>query len=82
MMADSVEAASRSLQNYDEKSIDGLVERIIDGQIANGSFKNSPITFRDVEQIKAVFKERLKSIYHSRVSYPTLNEQKQDEHRA
>ncbi len=82
MMADSVEAASRSLQNYDEKSIDALVERIIDGQIANGSFKNSPITFRDVEQIKAVFKERLKSIYHSRVSYPTLNEQKQDDHRA
>lgn len=76
MMADAVEAASRSLKNYDEKSIDELVERIIDGQIANGSFKNSPITFRDVEQIKAVFKEKLKSIYHSRVSYPTLNGQK------
>lgn len=76
MMADAVEAASRSLQNYDEKSIDELVERIIDGQIANGSFKNSPITFRDVEQIKTVFKEKLKSIYHSRISYPTLNESK------
>lgn len=72
MMADAVEAASRSLKNYDEASIDELVERIIDGQIANGSFKNSPITFRDVEQIKAVFKERLKSIYHSRISYPAL----------
>ncbi len=78
MMADAVEAASRSLKNYDESSIDALVERIIDGQIANGSFKNSPITFRDVEQIKAVFKEKLKSIYHSRVSYPTLNEPKQN----
>ncbi len=72
MMADAIEAASRSLKNYDEKHIDELVERIINGQIANGSFNNSPISFRDVENIKTVFKEKLKSIYHSRVSYPTL----------
>ncbi len=73
MMADAVEAASRSLKTYDDKSIDELVDRIIDGQITNGSFQNSPIAFRDVEQIKNVFKDKLKSIYHSRVSYPELN---------
>ena len=76
MMADAVEAASRSLKTYDDKSIDELVDRIIDGQITNGSFQNSPIAFRDVEQIKNVFKDKLKSIYHSRVSYPELNNAK------
>lgn len=76
MMADAVEASSRSLKNYDEPTIDELVERIIDGQIANGSFKNAPISFRDVEVIKAVFKEKLKTIYHNRISYPELKSRK------
>lgn len=72
MMADAVEAASRSLKDYNEKNIDELVERIIDGQIASGLFKSAPISFRDVELTKGVFKEKLKSIYHNRVSYPEL----------
>lgn len=76
MMADAVEASSRSLKNYDESTIDELVERIVDGQIANGSFKNVPISFRDVEMIKAVFKDKLKNIYHSRISYPELKSKK------
>ena len=76
MMADAVEASSRSLKKYDEPTIDELVERIIDGQIANGSFKNAPISFRDVEVIKAVFKEKLKTIYHNRISYPELKSRK------
>lgn len=80
MMADAVEAASRSLKKYDDKSIDELVDRIIDGQITNGSFQNSPIAFRDVEQIKNVFKDKLKSIYHSRVSYPELTNSKKKKH--
>lgn len=72
MMADAVEAASRSLQDYSQESIDALVDKIIDGQIADGMFKDSPISFADVETIKNTFKKRLATIYHTRVSYPEL----------
>lgn len=72
MMADVVEAASRSLPEYTEESISSLVDRIIDGQVAEGHFKECPITFRDISDIKAVFKEKLRTIYHTRISYPEL----------
>ena len=72
MMADSVEAASRSLPDYTEKSIRDLVNRIIDSQVAEGYFKECPITFRDIEYAKTVLIEKLKTIYHTRVSYPEL----------
>jgi len=73
MMADAVEARSRSLTEYTEKSIDQMVEDMIDGQIAEGEFKDAPITFRDVELVKSVFKEKIKNIYHNRIKYPELN---------
>jgi len=73
MMADCVEAASRSLKSYDEASINGLVDRLIDTQISDGLYKDSPITFLDVEIVKDTFKKRLASIYHARVAYPTLH---------
>ena len=72
MMADAVEAASRSLTDYSPESIDRLVENIINGQIADGMFKESPISFHDVEIIKKVFKQRLSTIYHTRVRYPEM----------
>ena len=72
MMADAVEAASRSLQDYSPESIDKLVENIINGQIADGLHKESPISFKDVETIKKVFKSRLATIYHTRVRYPEM----------
>lgn len=72
MMADTVEAASRSLTEYTEESISQLVNRLIDGQVAEGFFKECPITFRDITQAKQVLIERLKSIYHTRISYPEL----------
>lgn len=72
MMADSVEAASRSLPEYTEESISNLVDKIIDSQVAEGYFKECPITFRDIATAKAVFKEKLKTIYHTRISYPEL----------
>lgn len=72
MMADSVEAASRSLPEYTEESIGALVEKIIDSQVAEGYFKECPITFKDIATVKAVFKEKLKTIYHTRISYPEL----------
>ena len=72
MMADTVEAASRSLSSYTEESISELVERLIDQQVAAGYFKECPITFRDIGQAKLVLIERLKSIYHTCVQYPEL----------
>lgn len=72
MMADAVEARSRSLSVYSDDSISEMVESMIDAQIADGQFKDAPITFRDVETVKSVFKEKLKTFYHSRIAYPEL----------
>ena len=73
MMADAVEARSRSLSEYTDDSISEMVENMIDNQIAEGEFKDAPITFRDVELVKAVFKEKIKNIYHNRIKYPEVN---------
>ncbi|MCM1377934.1 MAG: HDIG domain-containing protein [Prevotella sp.] len=76
MMADSVEAASRSLKDYSQQSINELVDRIIDGQERDGLFKESPISFSDVEKVKETFKKRLATIYHSRIAYPEIKKEK------
>lgn len=73
MMADTVEAASRSLNEYTEESINTLTNKLIDSQVAGGFFRECPITFRDIALAKSVLIERLKSIYHTRISYPHLN---------
>ena len=70
MMADSVEAASHSLKEYTESNIHTLVDKIIDAQLENGQFSLTPLTFKDIDTIKSTFKERLKAIYHTRISYP------------
>lgn len=72
MMADSVEAAARSLPEYTEISISNLVNKIIDQQLKDGFYESCPITFRDIAMAKQVLIDRLKSIYHTRVSYPEL----------
>ncbi|MBR5204712.1 MAG: HDIG domain-containing protein [Bacteroidaceae bacterium] len=72
MMADAVEAASRSLPEYTEESISALIEKIVDGQVAEGYFKECPITFKDIALVKALFKEKLKTVYHTRITYPEL----------
>lgn len=74
MMADTVEAASRSLKEYTEESIRKLVDNLIDNQVAEGYFKFAPITFKDIETVKNVFVEKLKIIYHTRIVYPTLKD--------
>ena len=71
MMADTIEAASRSLPDYTEQSIRNLVDRLIDGQVADGFFRECPITFRDIQYAKTVLIEKLKTIYHTRISYPS-----------
>lgn len=77
MMSDSVEAASRSLPEYTEESIVELTNKIIDEQLSRGAFTDCPITFRDVLQAKQVLIEKLKAIYHTRISYP--EERKEEE---
>lgn len=72
MMADAVEAASRSLDEYTEDNIAALVDKIIDTQVNDGFFKECPITFKDISQAKTLFKEKLKTIYHTRITYPEL----------
>lgn len=72
MMADAVEAASRSLPEYTEESINTLIDKIIDGQVSDGYFKECPITFKDIALVKALFKEKLKTVYHTRIIYPEL----------
>ncbi|MDR2475115.1 MAG: HDIG domain-containing protein [Bacteroidales bacterium] len=75
MMADSVEAASRSLTVYDDETIPTLVNRIIDGQIDDGLLKNAPLSFKEIETVKQIFIQKLKTIYHTRISYPPLEGQ-------
>ena len=72
MMADAVEAASRSLPDYTEQTIRTLVDRIIDQQTADGYFRDCPVTFRDLQYAKTVLIEKLKTIYHTRISYPEV----------
>ena len=79
MMADAVEAASRSLHEYTEESISELVNRIIDNQVSEGYFHECPITFYDIAQAKLVLIERLKAIYHTRIKYPELNKKEEKE---
>jgi len=72
MMADSVEAASRSLKSPDEQKINGMVDGIIDSQLQSGQFVNSELTLKDIMIIKKILKKKLLSIYHVRVEYPVL----------
>ena len=73
MMSDAVEARSRTLGEYTEESISKMVDSMIDSQIADGQFKDAPISFKDVETVKKVLTEKIKNIYHSRIAYPELN---------
>ncbi|MDD7079762.1 MAG: HDIG domain-containing protein [Prevotella sp.] len=73
MMCDAVEASSRSLKEYTEEKLKELVNRIVDGQVQAGYFRECPITFRDIADAKRVLVESLKTIYHTRIAYPELN---------
>jgi putative nucleotidyltransferase with HDIG domain len=72
MMADTVEAASRSLKDNSKEAITELVNRLIDSQVTDGLMRNAPITFKDIEIVKEVFAEKLISMRHLRVAYPEL----------
>ena len=73
MMADAIEARSRSLTDYSEASIAEAVNQMIDSQIADGQFAETKLSFKDVEDIRRVFTSRLIAMNHHRISYPALN---------
>ena len=75
MMADSIEAASRSLNKYTEESLNNMVDRIIDEQVASGYFSQCPISFLEIADAKEVFKTNLRTMYHTRIQYPELSGQ-------
>lgn len=73
MMADSIEAASRSLPEYTEESLNSMVDRIIDDQVTSGYFAQCPISFLEIADAKEVFKTKLRTMYHTRIQYPELS---------
>ena len=73
MMADAIEARSRSLSEFTEASITAAVNQMIDAQIADGQYAETPLSFKDVEDIRRVFVSRLLAMNHHRITYPALN---------
>jgi putative nucleotidyltransferase with HDIG domain len=71
MMADSVEAASRSLKTINENALDKLVDSIITAQMTEEQYNDAQITFKDITIIREILKKRLRNIYHVRISYPS-----------
>ena len=71
MMADACEAATKSMNDHSEEAIAAMVNKIVDGQVAEGLLRETPISFRDVETVKKLFVERLRTAYHARVAYPS-----------
>ena len=74
MMADAIEARSRSLNELTEQSISEMVDQMIDAQVADGQFSETVLSFKDLEDIRAVFKQKLIEINHHRIVYPTIEE--------
>jgi len=70
MMADAVEAASRSLKVHTTEKMNDLVDKLIDYQVEENQFVNSNITFKDITVIRKIFKKKLAEIYHARIEYP------------
>lgn len=74
MLADSVEASSRSLSEITEESLKNHIGKIVDSIVEEGLLRNTPLTFRDIEVVKQVFLEKLRTMHHSRIAYPELNQ--------
>ena len=76
MMADAIEARSRTLGEFTEQSIAQMVDQMIDAQVADGQFSETVLSFKDLEDIRTVFKQKLIEINHHRIVYPTIEENK------
>ena len=70
MLSDGVEASVRSLPQKEDAEIREMVDRIVDGRLADGQLDDSNLTLRDVERIRGSFVEQLLGMYHQRISYP------------
>ena len=70
MMADAVEAASKSLKSPTYTMINDFVEKIVQGQLNANQFLNANITLKEIEMVKKILKQKLTNIYHLRVEYP------------
>lgn len=70
MMADSIEAACKSLKGPTEEGLNNLIDKIISGKVTSGQFEDSDMTFEELEACKKVFKQMMKSVYHGRIEYP------------
>ena len=73
MMADAIEAASRSLKSYDESSVSELIDKIVSTQMSENQFSQSLLSIQDINTVKEVFKTKLTNIYHKRIAYPERN---------
>ena len=76
MMADAVEAASRTLKDYSEESISNLVEKIMANRFDDSQLMEADISFRDINVVKESFKIYLQQIYHARIAYPKRQQSK------
>ena len=76
MMADAVEAASRTLNDYSEKSVSELVERVVEARISDNQLAEADISLKDINRVKRVFKQKIMQVYHSRISYPEIRRSK------
>ena len=74
MMADAIEARSRSLKEMTPQSISDMVDDMIDMQMRDGQLALTPLSFKDLEDVRAVFKQKLLEINHHRITYPTVEE--------
>jgi putative nucleotidyltransferase with HDIG domain len=73
MMADAIEARSRSLQQITPDTISHMVDDMIDMQVSQGQLSETPLSFKDLEDVRQVFKQKLQEIYHHRITYPTVD---------
>jgi putative nucleotidyltransferase with HDIG domain len=78
MLSDSIEAASRSLPEKNEESLNKLINQIINSKVDNHELDDAPLTFKDIKVIKAIFLEKMKNIYHVRIQYPSEEKEQSD----
>ena len=70
MIADSAEAACKSLKNPLEEELFALVDKVIRGKLTSGQLEQSRLSFQELEICRGVFKAILKSVHHARIAYP------------
>ena len=72
MLADTIEAAVRSMPDPTPKAINQFIERLVRGKLEDGQLSDSPLTLRDIDEICAAFTGVLRGVFHERIEYPTV----------